>query len=73
MAEAKVLQVPEGSIIVLTDVRFHEDAYDEQMETLTASIGHDRWCVLHVTSGADVEVWGPDTDVAERLRALLDK
>lgn len=75
-ASVEVLAVPEGSLIVFKNVMFSDgDAADDAMvvanETCEA-IGHRRWCLVNISDGADVEVWGPDVDLA-RVRALLDR
>lgn len=74
MAGVEVHQVPEGSIVVLRDVELDGAEMAEAMtEGLAAIAGHNRFVVLTIVDGADVEVWGPDTDVREQLTRLLEE
>lgn len=74
MAGVEVHQVPEGSIVVLRDVELDGAEMAEAMtEGLAAIAGHNRFVVLTIVDGADVEVWGPDTDLRANLTRLLEE
>lgn len=69
----EVLPVPEGSIIVLRNVAFggDDDAINNVVESLREGLGHDKFVMLHLNDGGEVDVWGPDVDVAAKIRDLL--
>jgi hypothetical protein len=72
VAAMKVVQVPEGSVILLTGVHVPEIEGDESFEyRMVRASGHDRFTILSVPDGADIEVWGPDVDLAAKVRELL--
>ena len=81
-ADLKVVPgpIPEGSIFVLTGftLRNAEDPFDaetrwgEIQDAIAEVVGHHRFLVLHLPEpGSDLEVWGPDVDLAEKVRELL--
>lgn len=71
--QAQVLPIPEGSVLVLTDVRFPPEMYDAAIDAIAEAAGHNRFVVLQLDTGAGAEVWGPDDDHVAKLRALLDE
>lgn len=72
MAGVEVLQVPVGSVLVLKDVELGDMASaDTLVSGMAEVLGHHKFVVLTITTGAAVEVWGPDTDLEARLTELL--
>lgn len=69
----EVLPVPEGSIIVLRNFPISLDAHavNDLVESVRVGLGHDKFVMLHLNDGGEVEVWGPDVDVAAKIRDLL--
>jgi hypothetical protein len=74
-AVMKVVQVPEGSVILLTGVYGSEvDGWsfeDQMVREVTRAAGHDRFTIISVVDDVDIEVWGPDVDLAAKVRELL--
>lgn len=74
-AVMKVVQVPEGSVILLTGVYGSETdgpSFEEQVVREVARVaGHDRFTVISVPDDAEIEVWGPDVDLVTKVRELL--
>jgi hypothetical protein len=71
--EAKVLPIPEGSVVVVRGVHVGgAEAVADAMRQFARAAGHDRFVVLWLDADADAEVWGPDVDLAEKVRGLLD-
>lgn len=62
--------IPEHSVLVLTGAMFGPDMAGHVLAEIEAAVGHDRFCLLLLAEGAS-EVWGPDTDLVAKLRALL--
>lgn len=75
MADVKVVPIPEGCIIAMRGVRFATaEARDHVLGALLHAAGHDRFAVLTLDPDeGDVEVWGPDDNVTDKLRDLLDR
>ena len=71
MAAVEVHEIPPGSLVALRGVELTEASADRLVQALTDRIGHDQFVLLTVADDADVEVWGPDTDVRARLEQLL--
>lgn len=71
-ATAEVLQLPEGSILVLRDVHLDDDADAKLVDQLAEVAGHRRFLVLYIPTGAEAEVWGPDDDLVAKVQALLE-
>lgn len=78
MADAKVLQIPEGSVLVLIGVDLdigvdEQPVVDSMLKELRDVVGHERFLVLQIPTSGDAVVWGPDTDLRAELTALLDQ
>lgn len=70
-ADAEVLRLPEGSILVLRGVELGEGLDAALVEQLTDTVGHRRFLVLHIPADATALVWGPDDDLVAKVQALL--
>jgi hypothetical protein len=73
VAEAKVLTIPEGSLLVLFDINLGEpDTLGTFCQELVELVGHTRFAVLSATTNdGTAEVWSLDDDIAGKLRDLL--
>lgn len=70
--------IPEGSILLISGVDTTVDTetgYDPMQaagEVIELVCGHRKFAVIYAPAGnADVEVWGPDTDLKARIEELL--
>lgn len=73
-------QILPGSVVVLTGFKWEAGDTDESapfMEALVNEIqratGHGQFVILHLGEDADVEVWGPDTDLKAKVDELLKR
>jgi hypothetical protein len=72
-AEAKVLAVQEGSVLVIQGVALSGLEAAARLRTVVAdAVGHDRFAVLWLPPDGEAEVWGPDDDLAAKVSALLE-
>lgn len=69
--KAEVLQLPEGSVLVLRGVDLPQNVVDRLVEQLIEAVGHQRFVVLMLLADATAEAWGPDDDLVAKVRALL--
>lgn len=72
----EAVQVPEGSMIVLTGVD-EGDGNPQAIGSVLADelgrvLGHDRFVVVTLAPNASLEAWGPHVDLAAKARELLD-
>lgn len=63
--------IAEGTLVVLRDVEFDPETMADVVDRMAEIAGHRRFLVLCVRGDGDVETWGPDVDLDERLRSLL--
>lgn len=68
-ASLKVVEVPRGSVLVLTGQSVADE--DDLMDVLVSAIGHREFALLILDADASAEVWGPDVDLAAKVRELL--
>lgn len=76
MASISIHPIPEHSIIFLQGVDFKDDGEGMKslLEIVEKTAGHKNFCVLQhfEDNKANVEVWGPDTDLEAKIRELLN-
>lgn len=71
MASLTVHQVPPGSVLLLSGVMLDPDT--NVVDEVARAVGHDQFCIIIADpDSATAEVWGPDTDLAAKVRDLLN-
>lgn len=63
--------IAEGSLVVLRDVEFEPEMMQSIAEQMADLVGHTRFLIIALAGDGEVETWGPDVDLRERLAALL--
>lgn len=71
--KAEVLQLPEGSVLVLRGVDLPQNVVDRLVEQLIEAVGHQRFVVLMLPAGADAEVWGAGDGLLGKVRLALQR
>jgi hypothetical protein len=64
--------IAEGTLVVLRGVHVaDQETWESVVEQMGHVAGHDRFLVLCFPEDGEVELWGPDTDLRERVGVLL--
>jgi hypothetical protein len=76
-ADIKVVQVPEGSVLLLTGMAFAADddgsGIARLSEAIEAAVGHRQFVTIVSDVDGDIEVWGPDVDLKAKVEQLLGR
>ncbi len=65
--------IAEGSLVVLRNVEFEVDVMAEVVQQMQVLAGHDRFLVIALAGDGDLETWGPDDNLRERVLELLEE
>lgn len=62
--------VPEGSVLVLTGLNLG-DEMPVLLDEIRRVAGHNQFTIIYAPNEAELEVWGPDVDLAAKVEELL--